>query len=147
MPRTPKPPAPMGRTKIPIDWDEVDKYLIAGSPGTAIAAIYGYSVHTLYDRCVAEHGVTFSEYSRQKKSKGDELLRMKQFSEAMKGDKTLLIWLGKNRLQQKEKHELTHEGKMECNIVNYGDSPIGKWKNEEEKDEIEKYLPEKKQND
>lgn len=140
MARTPVVRGTVGRPQHHIDWNEVDQYLLAGSPGTAIAAIFGFSVSTLYERCLREKGVNFQEYSRQKKSKGDELIRMKQFQEAMNGDKTLLIWLGKNRLSQKEKHDLAHSGDVKYNIVHYGDRQLVENKGDEDEEEDEELV-------
>jgi hypothetical protein len=90
------------RPLIPIDWKQVDEWLKRGSLGTHIAACLGISSDTLYDRCQQEHGIGFSEYSRQKKSVGDTNLLGKQYDEAMNGNTSLLIWLGKVRLGQRE---------------------------------------------
>jgi hypothetical protein len=100
---------PPNRPSIPINWDLVDNYLVAGCPGTEIAGIIGCHPETLYDRCVQEKGICFSEYSAKKRSKGDGLLRAKQFSEALKGDRGMLIWLGKNRLGQKDNPQTQEE--------------------------------------
>ena len=103
MPRAPKKvKRPQSRPVIPIDWDYVDKMLIAGCTGTEIASSIGCCRDTLYDRTEQEKGVLFSEYSRQKREKGDTLLRQAQFAQALKGDKTMLIWLGKIRLDQRD---------------------------------------------
>lgn len=87
---------------IPIDWDEVDKRLVAGCLGAAIARELGIHYETLYTRCVREKGMTFTEYSAAKKLKGDNLIQMAQFTKAMKGSDTMLIYLGKVRLDQIE---------------------------------------------
>ncbi len=103
MPRAPKKiKRPQSRPVIPIDWDQVDKLLISGCTGTEIASSIGCCPDTLYDRTEQEKGVLFSEYSRQKKEKGDTLLRQAQFAKAAKGDNTMLIWLGKLRLGQRD---------------------------------------------
>lgn len=93
---------PRNRPQIPIDWNMVDKYLEADCNGVEISGVIGCSPDTLYDRCHQEKGVSFTAYSAQKRSKGDALLRAKQFTEAMKGDRGMLVWLGKNRLGQKD---------------------------------------------
>lgn len=105
------PNSPKLKPVIPIDWDEVDKYLIAGCSGVEVAAVIGCSTATLYDRCVQDNGIIFSEYSREKKAKGDSLLRAKQMQKAMsgKGDNTMLIFLGKARLGQRENDALAHQ--------------------------------------
>jgi hypothetical protein len=110
MPRAPKEvKRPAHRPLIEIDWKRVDKLLIAGCPGTKIADALGICSDTLYDRCEQEKGVTFSTYSQQKRIIGDALIQEAQFDKAIgntdKGDNTLLIWLGKVRLEQKETTE------------------------------------------
>jgi len=93
---------PMGRPQKPIDWDLVEKAIGAGCEGVEIAAHLGIHPNTLYERTVAEHGITFSEYLSTKREKGESILRMKQFQVAMNGNVSMLIWLGKNRLGQRE---------------------------------------------
>ena len=103
---------PTGNPKVHIDWDKVDQLLLGGCTGTEIAPHFGICDDTLYIRCEKEKGVTWSAYLRQKRSKGDSNLRMKQYQVAMSGDRSLLIWLGKQRLGQREdekKTEFTQE--------------------------------------
>jgi len=89
-----------------IDWNFVDDHLIAGAPTTKIADALGISTDTLYRRCEEEKNMTYTAYSQQKKSNGDIILQKAQFDKAIGrtdlGDNTLLIWLGKVRLDQKE---------------------------------------------
>lgn len=95
-----------GRPQANIDWEVVDELLISGCTGTEIAAFLGIAPPTLYDRCESDNGVKFSEYSQEKKAKGDSLLRKVQFDAAYKDkDKTMMIWLGKQRLGQRDKQE------------------------------------------
>lgn len=95
-----------GRPQSEIDWKKVDDLLMAGCMGTGIAHYLGIAPCTLYDRCLIDKGIPFSEYSQQKKEKGDEILRAHQYAKALgltdKGDNTLLIFLGKVRLKQRE---------------------------------------------
>lgn len=96
-----------GRPKANIPWDEVDNLLVAGCSGREIAGYLGINNHTLYDRCLQDNGIMFSEYSQQKHSKGETILRAHQYAKAIgkteAGDNTLLIWLGKTRLDQSER--------------------------------------------
>lgn len=95
-----------GRPASKIDWKKVDELLMAGCSGSGIAHYIGINPATLYSRCLIEKQLQFSEYSQQKKEKGDEILRAHQYAKALgltdKGDNTLLIWLGKNRLRQSD---------------------------------------------
>jgi hypothetical protein len=96
----------MGRPPSKIDWKKVDSLLVAGCSGAEIAAYLGVQPQTIYDRCLAEKKILFSRYSQEKQAKGDSILRAHQYAKALgkttEGDNTLLIWLGKNRLRQKE---------------------------------------------
>lgn len=89
-----------GRPPTDISWGYVDELLQADCSGTEIAARLGIKPANLYDRCWTDKGVLFSEYSQEKKAKGDSILREVQFNKALAGDNTLLIWLGKTRLKQ-----------------------------------------------
>ena len=108
MPRAKRPLiTPNGRPKIGIDWEFVDELLMAGCHGTEVAAAIGIHHETLYDRVVLEKGVGFSEYSRIKSADGDRLLRKVQFDTAtVDKNVTMQIWLGKQRLGQKENHDV-----------------------------------------
>ena len=103
----------MARPKVDIDWKKVDKLLEADCEGTEIAAYLGIVPNTLYRRCEADHKISFSKYLQEKKAKGNSLLKVKQFDAAMSGDKTMMIWLGKQRLGQKEKQDIEHTIKDE----------------------------------
>lgn len=76
---------------------------MGGSSGPGAAAVLGIHYTTLYRRVEEEKGMFFTEYAAEKKAKGDELLRNKQFDKAMTGDNVMLVWLGKNRLGQRDK--------------------------------------------
>lgn len=96
----------MSRPEKHIDWVMVDKFLEGGCLGTEIAAHFDMHPNTFYDRVSQKFGIGFTEYSTEKKKKGESILRMTQYLKAIgetkKGDNTLLIWLGKQRLDQKE---------------------------------------------
>ena len=98
-----------GRKKIAIDWNEIEKYLIAGVSGNKIANSLGICDDTLFARCVEDHKVNFSDYSAKKKQKGDSLLYVKQYQSAMGGNVSMLIWLGKQRLGQTDQPKDTQE--------------------------------------
>lgn len=100
--RPPEEKRPQGCPPIPIDWGNVDEWLEYGCKGPEISARLGISVDTLYDRTQTEKGVVFSQYASEKRAKGDNLLRELQFKSAKKGNITMQIWLGKQRLEQKE---------------------------------------------
>lgn len=93
----------VSRPLIPIDWDRTDELLEAGALGTEIAAYFGMHPETFYDRVRTKYEIGFTQYVAEKKSKGDALIREAQYKKAIrKLDNTMLIWLGKQRLGQKE---------------------------------------------
>ena len=111
----------MARPKADIDWKRVDELLEADCEGTEIAAYLGLEPNTLYRRCIADHKIVFSKYLQEKKARGNSLLKEKQFKIAKGGDKTMLIWLGKQRLGQSDKSDHTTKGEpigFQINIVN-----------------------------
>lgn len=95
-----------GRPEIPIDWDLVDEWLEADCSAASISRKLGIHRDTLTDRLEEKYKVKISEYSAFLKIKGDDSIKKAQFDKALgktdKGDNTLLIWLGKIRLKQKE---------------------------------------------
>ncbi len=96
----------MSRPEKPINWEVVENLLVAGCLGTEIAAQFDMHPNTFYDRVEKQYNLSFTDYSSEKKCKGNSLIRAKQFEKAVKkGDNTMLIWLGKNRLGQKETQE------------------------------------------
>ena len=99
----------MARPKADIDWNRVDELLEADCEGTEIAAHLGLVPDTLYKRCQEDNKLRFSDYLRQKKAKGNSLLKEKQFEKALSGDSGMLVWLGKNRLNQADKRQQTIE--------------------------------------
>ena len=101
-----KKPIKMGRQEIPIDWNFVDEYLEAECSGVEVAAQLGCHPETLYNRCLDEKGETFTSYSAKKKAKGDACIRKVQYDALKAGDKTMLVWLGKNRLKQRDRHDV-----------------------------------------
>ncbi len=97
-----------GRPEAPIDWKQVENLLMAGCLGTEVAASIGISEDTLYRRVVKELKYeSFTSYAVNFRQKGDSLLKAKQFESAIK-DKNIpmQIWLGKQRLGQKDKTDL-----------------------------------------
>ena len=92
----------MSRPEKTIDWKLVDKLLQAHCPGTEIAASFDLHPNTFYDRVEKEFGCGFTEYSQQKKKKGKNNLRLAQLKNALEGNTSMQIWLGKNWLAQKD---------------------------------------------
>lgn len=96
----------MSKTKVKIDWKQVEYLSMAGCSGVQIAASLGIHENTLYKRCKNDLKVEFVAFSQQKKAKGDGLLKVKQFETAIKDKNVpMQIFLGKNRLNQTDKSQ------------------------------------------
>jgi len=101
------------RTLDDKDWKFINQYLNAQCEGSAIASMYGMHPDTFYKLVVEKYGdeyniSTFSAYQQIKRSEGKEMLRSKQFEKAiLQGDNTMLIWLGKQVLGQRDQIEQT----------------------------------------
>lgn len=91
-----------GRPLKHIDWDVVDYYLKAGCNGAQIAAHLDIHADTLYIRVQTERGKGFSQYMAEKREAGNSQILGTQYKLALEKDKTMLIWLGKQRLGQRE---------------------------------------------
>ena len=98
----------MGRSLKKIDWKLVDELLEAGCLGTEIAANFDMHPNTFYHHVEERFKMSFSDYSQEKNSKGNSILRAVQYQTAIKDkDRGMLIWLGKQRLGQKEPEKTT----------------------------------------
>lgn len=112
------PTNPPGRPKHPIDWERVIKMTMAGATGASIAHDLGLKPDLLYARCQSDQGLDFSTFQILHRMRGDDMLKLKQFELAMKGDKSMLIWLGKNRLKQRDRQEFTTESGAPIPVIN-----------------------------
>ena len=92
----------MSRPEKPIDWSLVDKLLQAHTPGTEIAASFDMHPDTFYDRVKKEFGTGFTAFCSQKKKKGKNNLRLAQLKNALEGNTSMQVWLGKNWLAQRD---------------------------------------------
>lgn len=100
---------------------------ICGFPGITeeqVAWLLNCHKDTVLKFIKRKYGCTFTEFRAQKEIYIDFLLLNKQVEVALKGDKTLLVWLGKARLGQKETTEtvLKNQGEPTKLIIEMGDS-------------------------
>lgn len=100
----------MARPKKVIDWNDVEKLCALQCTQEEIAQFCECSVDTLERHCRDVHGVSFAEYFKQKKGQGRISLRRAQWQAAQKGNPALLIWLGKQHLDQSDRSKLEHSG-------------------------------------
>lgn len=111
----------MGAPKKEFDWEQFD--LLCSFPDiitqSDIAAVMKVSQATCADKIRAEHNMTFSEYRDQKAGVFKRKILNAQYEVAIKKQNvTMLIWLGKNYLNQKEpKTEINMEVKDDDKIA------------------------------
>jgi hypothetical protein len=114
----------MGSVRKKIDWNEVGEYLKAQCSGVEIASMLGIHENTLYNHCKEDLQMDFVAFSQQKKSEGKQSLKKKQYDVAMSGDKTMLVWLGKQLLEQTDTQKIKHEGVTPPQFVIHQSAPI-----------------------
>lgn len=107
--KTAKNPKGAGRTIIQIDWAQFDKLCALQCTLSEIASFFGCSEDTIETRVKEEYGINFSELYSKRRQFGKISIRRKQFQVAESGNPTMLIWLGKQWLEQKEKTEVRNE--------------------------------------
>lgn len=92
-----------GRPRIEIDWEAVDALCALQCTQEEIASNLSISVDTLERATRREKKQSFAEYFGTKRRVGFVSLRRKQLELAEAGNVTMLIWLGKQYLGQKDK--------------------------------------------
>ena len=90
--RTPR----TGRPPLALDEQVIARLAQAGCSVTDIAHVVGCHRDTLYTP-------RFAELLSENDARGKVTLKVKQHTLALAGDKTMLVWLGKNRLGQTDK--------------------------------------------
>jgi len=94
-----------GRPRKELDWKTLDNILQFGARLLDCSDLCEVSEDLIQKRIREKFDCTFSEYRERKMSKMRMKLLQKQYDVAMKGNVALLIWLGKQHLGQKDKHE------------------------------------------
>ena len=87
----------VGRPKKELDTNMIEKLASIFCTNEEISTIVGCHSDTLADN--------FSEYLKKGRDKGKMSLRRMQWEKAQTGNTTMLIWLGKQMLGQKDKIE------------------------------------------
>jgi len=105
-----------------IDWDKIASFLRVGATLQEISFYFNISVPTLQKRCKEELGMSFGDFKNQCFSEGNIDLRKVQHEIAIKGNVQMLIWLGKNRLNQTDKIEKTELGDRKIEISVAGEN-------------------------
>lgn len=102
-----------GRPPVKIDWNQVNELLELGCTAFETAASIGVSYDALLDRCKAEFGCILSELIQKQHQKRNANIRIAQQKKALSNDSTMLIWLGKQYMEQADKIEQKTELKID----------------------------------
>lgn len=103
-----------------VDWKLCQNLLRIQCTGEEIAGAMDMSYDTLERACKRDHGIKFAEYSELKRAEGRASLRRAQWKVAQDGNPTMLVWLGKQMLGQRDKHEVDNtssDGSMTPQVV------------------------------
>lgn len=95
--------------------EQVKKLLELHCTAEEVAGWFDCSVDTVERRIKEAYNCTFAELSAAQRGCGRIKLRRKQFQKALRGDTKMLIWLGKQHLDQKDKREV--EQHTSANVV------------------------------
>jgi hypothetical protein len=106
----------VGRPPIswtPDQWKIFDAFCKAGAAVADVCEAMGHKYEQIDGLIQRTHGSTFSEYRETKRGWGRCAVFAKQLELALAGDRTMLIWVGK-QMGQSDKQEskvttLTHE--------------------------------------
>lgn len=89
------------------EWEDFEKLCRLQCTEVEIAGWFGISEDTLNRRCKEKYEQTFAETYKKFSVDGKISLRRLQYKAARKGNATMLVWLGKQALGQRDK--LSHE--------------------------------------
>jgi len=90
----------MARPKKVIDWASFDELCSLQFGLEEIARFFGCSERTIERACIRHHKQSFVDCYKKRQAKFRITLRRLQWESAMRGDVTMLIWLGKQVLHQ-----------------------------------------------
>ncbi len=109
-----------GRPKYEIDYKTLDNLCGILCTAEEISSILDIDRDTLTAALKRDGHGGFSAYFKKKSSNGKASLRRKQFKAALDGNPTMLVWLGKQHLNQTDKSEsktdhVSSDGSMSSN--------------------------------
>ena len=106
-----------GPKLIKIDWNKAYDLARAQCTQDEISGYFGMTRSQLHKRFKDEIGGEFDTLWEVKKESGKAELRSKQFEEALKGNNTLLIWVGKQILGQKDEQRVFNSVSLHQQLV------------------------------
>jgi|ADurb_Total_1213_FD_contig_121_50832_length_1110_multi_2_in_0_out_0_2 hypothetical protein len=100
----------MARPRKEIDFELAEKLAQIHCTQEEIASVLGMSVDTL------QRSKRFNELYNKARLLGRASLRRMQWKLAESGDRTILIWLGKQILGQRDNMDIEHSGSFQIRI-------------------------------
>ena len=97
-------------------WASVKYMAMIHCTGEEIAGVMQLDYDTLNKNCKEKYGIPISEYIKQNNTNGKMSLRRAQWKAAENGNVTMMIWLGKQWLDQKDAHEVTLENHVDDTV-------------------------------
>ena len=116
----------LARPRKEVDFELADKAAALFCNGEEIASLCKVSYDTLEKRIKDLGYASFADWYGERTADTVKSLRRKQLEMALKGDRVMLIWLGKNLLGQAEKLEQTTTDKKVYVNVFENENPIRK---------------------
>lgn len=96
-----------GRPKLEFDQEQFEEMCNIQCTKDEICAVFGgVDEKTLTRWCIDTYGMGFSDIYKTKAVNGKKSLRRIQFESAMNGNTAMQIWLGKQYLGQRDRHEV-----------------------------------------
>lgn len=129
-----------GRPRKAIDWEQLEKLCAIHCTGEECASVLGVSYDALNDAIKRKGYSGFPEYFKKYSGPGKASLRRMQFRAAESGNATMLIWLGKQYLGQRDyKYEPLSESELPLDklvekLAMLREQQIAKEKEKEQKD-------------
>jgi hypothetical protein len=130
-----------GRPQKFIDWKRVEDFLRAGVNQKRICGFLGFDDTTLRKHCIEKYGEEYSTFSTRLYSEGESLIEHVQFEKAMEGNPTMLQWVGKVRLGQREPENNPYDMPNELHIEQRHDNMRLEYENQKLKERLSKYEP------
>jgi len=110
-PKLPEDLQKRGRKPIEIDYDKAEKLAAIMCTQSEIASVLGVSLALL------EHDPEFIRIHKKGMEQGKASLRRMQYGAASNGNATMLIWLGKQHLGQRDKQDIEHSGEIDQTVI------------------------------
>lgn len=105
------------------EWEQIERLCHIQCTAQEIASIFKISLDILKRNIVETHGITCEEYLHKHAAGGKASLRRYQWDLAKKGNPAMLIWLGKQWLNQSDKQDIGNNANnpLTIQIVKFSD--------------------------